>query len=335
VDDRASAVPSAEWHRLLEIACPDYEFKNFVKAGGQAFGLLVYDSLMDMDLFLKLYKPSPKKTGVSADAQSYYWDKDHIRAWMLCAGIQQKLATKIKNILPIYGRKDGLTPWVAMEYVENGKELFDWIQAKKQAEIVQLWIGIAKTVQEMHEYGYLHADLKTGNILVREGLPVLLDFDVSRPSNPNSELAKLHGQFVLSPGYQAPEQMGLADTSVTENTDIYQLSVLLCAMIAKKTPRSIFSDNRLISEIPLSDCPGEFREIVMMGRSYEITQRPASVEKLIELVTVALAGSSPAAPLTPQKKQESCIACPLRDTQNLDDPFFDTLRKITQRIFIG
>ena len=97
--------------------------------------------------------------------------------------------------------------------------------------------AIADGLQEAHQHGILHRDLKPGNVVLSEGgLPKILDFGIARLIGGDGGAAPLTitGLILGSLPYMAPEQlMGEADDA---RTDIYALGVMLFEMATGRRP---------------------------------------------------------------------------------------------------
>lgn len=91
-------------------------------------------------------------------------------------------------------------------------------------------------LEQVHASGFLHRDIKPGNIIIDvEGVPTLIDFGASRAA-----MADRTGSLtaVFTPGYAAPEQF----TSSRQGpwTDIYGLAATLYHAITGSALRSAF-----------------------------------------------------------------------------------------------
>src|SRR5690625_7960721 len=93
-----------------------------------------------------------------------------------------------------------------MEYVA-GPSLFDLLEGRPGRKLsisdaVRTALHIGAALNHLHSYGYLYLDLKPANLMVRNRLPVLIDFDTARPV----ELAAAEDIPRLRTGpYMAPE----------------------------------------------------------------------------------------------------------------------------------
>ncbi len=146
-----------------------------------------------------------------------------------------------------YGEANGCA-YLAMELLEPG----ELPTGDKNA--ARFLLSICDAVAELHSRGYIHRDIKPGNILWRDAIPVLADLGLaktvgrmaraaeSRPLTGGSGVPPLrenqtetrHG--VGTPGYGAPEQVERGEATVS--SDIHALGVLADACFRGKPPRT-------------------------------------------------------------------------------------------------
>ena len=113
-------------------------------------------------------------------------------------------------------------PFVVMDYLEGepflAKAGVDW------ADCAQGILRLLETLDQLHQCGIAHLDLKPGNIVLTVNGPVLIDFGLSTGPRLQASLSP-SGQIAGTPQYLAPEQLlsGQAD----HRSDIYSLGVLL------------------------------------------------------------------------------------------------------------
>lgn len=89
-------------------------------------------------------------------------------------------------------------------------------------------------LQKVHEIGFLHRDIKPGNILLSEaGLPTLIDFGAARLAIAGRSSTM---PAIFTPGYAAPEQFATGKQGPW--TDIYGRSATLHHAITGKPPSS-------------------------------------------------------------------------------------------------
>jgi len=95
-------------------------------------------------------------------------------------------------------------------------------------------LKIADGLDQVHQYGFLHRDIKPVNLIVRkDGTPVLLDFGAARPTDSKGGA---HTAFV-SAGYTPIEQYQEGKgMELGPWTDIYSLGATLYYAITGTTP---------------------------------------------------------------------------------------------------
>jgi eukaryotic-like serine/threonine-protein kinase len=104
--------------------------------------------------------------------------------------------------------------WIALEWIARGS-VRDVLRAGDAAALAPIarWARpLARALARIHERGYVHADVKPANVLLRNvGEPVLTDFGLARPRGAPSAGG--------SPGYVSPER--LAGRPSDPRDDIY------------------------------------------------------------------------------------------------------------------
>ena len=132
------------------------------------------------------------------------------------------------NIATIYDfdSQDGVD-FLVMEYVE-GTTLSE--KLSNGPLVTKLGRQVADALEEAHERGVIHRDLKPGNVMVTaKGQAKVLDFGLAKLVRPVSETAVTESltETPAAAGtlpYMAPEQ--LQGQEVDARTDIYALGVL-------------------------------------------------------------------------------------------------------------
>ncbi|MCG3130174.1 MAG: Serine/threonine-protein kinase PknD [Phycisphaerae bacterium] len=111
-----------------------------------------------------------------------------------------------------FGAGLGPQPYFVMEYVE-GIPLTRFVRERKLPlrERLRLFVTVCDAVQEAHQKGVIHRDLKPGNILVTaEGFPKLFDFGIAKvlssTAAPIEHTLTGEHQLLGTPQYMSPEQ---------------------------------------------------------------------------------------------------------------------------------
>ena len=153
---------------------------------------------------------------------------------------EAKLLAKMKSAafprFYAYGASGGV-PYYAMELLEPGDP------PAGSGEVARFMLGVCSAVAELHSIGFVHCDIKPGNILWRSpSEPVLADLGLAReadvPGRP--DLSRQGHPATLAgagtPGYGAPEQMERGEA--TAASDIHALGVLADTCFGGKPPRA-------------------------------------------------------------------------------------------------
>jgi serine/threonine protein kinase len=139
------------------------------------------------------------------------------------------------NLVTLYGvERDGEIPFLVMKHV-TGRTLANVIEERTKLslnEAMPLIKQMTAALVALHVHGYVHRDLKPGNVIVsEEGHVTLLDFGLIR-SHDNALTQP--GVALGSPFYMSPEQ-ALAE-AVDARSDLYTLAVVLTELLSGKRP---------------------------------------------------------------------------------------------------
>jgi tetratricopeptide (TPR) repeat protein len=136
-------------------------------------------------------------------------------------------------------------PFFTMELLE-GETLFALIRARQRmsrAEAFPIAVQMAEGLQAAHDAGVVHADFKSGNVLLIRGKrgirAVITDFGLARidpTSAPPDETRTMNaeGAFAGTVAYMSPEQM--TGGSLTAASDIYSFGIVLFEMATGEMP---------------------------------------------------------------------------------------------------
>jgi len=140
------------------------------------------------------------------------------------------------NVCTIYEiQNTGDQPFIAMEYVEgkNLREIIYENSSISKKHVIEYAIAIAKALQEAHQAGIIHRDIKSENIMVNAKNQVkVMDFGLAKVQGSNLVTKTEHIAGTMA--YMSPEQA--RGEVVDQRTDIWSFGVVLYEMLAVKLP---------------------------------------------------------------------------------------------------
>lgn len=149
---------------------------------------------------------------------------------------EQRVLKRLRhpNIVRLYG--SGVVddrPYLLLEYMA-GPSLFEMLESlpKRRLHVpdaIRATMHVGAAIHYLHRQGFLYRDLKPSNVLLREGIPVLVDFDVVRRINGRRPADRLG-----TAPYMAPEQIRREPLSPA--TDVYGLGALLYELLTGRWP---------------------------------------------------------------------------------------------------
>jgi len=225
----AQALPAG--HAVLE-----YRIDKLLGVGGFGLTYLATDANLNLRVALKEYLPGDialrgadqSITPSTPDAaDDFDWGKrrflDESRT---LASFRHPNIVRVMRFFEANG-----SAYMVMEYVE-GDALPEWIKPRRpldQAQIAALAGPLLDGLEVVHSAGYMHRDIKPGNIYIRnDGSPVLLDFGSARQKN--QELTA-----IVTPGY-APFEQYHSQGKKGAWSDLYALAGVLYWMITGNRP---------------------------------------------------------------------------------------------------
>ncbi|MBI5546609.1 MAG: protein kinase [Deltaproteobacteria bacterium] len=146
------------------------------------------------------------------------------------------------NIVPVYGvgRHFG-QPFIVMKKL-TGKSLGYWIGDRanqslrpQREEVLSILRQLCAGLGFIHENGFVHRDLKPGNIHVGlDGHTTILDFGVLRDPSSSQNLTRA-GNPLGTPHYMAPEQATGA-SNLDQRADLYSVGAVLYEILSGAPP---------------------------------------------------------------------------------------------------
>ncbi len=227
-----------------------YEVLEVLGQGGFGITYRVRDTQLDREVALKEYLPPAlaiRQDGSSVlprsteAAEDFSWGRDRfVSEGRTLANLHDAPAiVKVFDFIETNG-----TSYMVMELVRGGT-LEDRVKEKGPLlppEIDTFLPPLIEGLERVHATGYLHRDIKPGNILLNEaGLPTLIDFGAARLAIAGRSSTMT---AIFTPGYAAPEQFTTGKQGPW--TDIYGLAATLHHAITGKAPPSAF--DRLLDD---------------------------------------------------------------------------------------
>ncbi|HXV99922.1 MAG TPA: serine/threonine-protein kinase, partial [Anaerolineae bacterium] len=138
------------------------------------------------------------------------------------------------NILPIYDvGLEGDLSYFVLKYVPGPTLRHLLGQPMDLATVSQFIDQIAAALDQAHERGIVHRDVKPTNILMEDNWLLLADFGLAKIIEGSQEITG-SGTIVGTPAYLSPEQ---AEGKPTDHrADIYSLGVVLFEMVVGQVP---------------------------------------------------------------------------------------------------
>ncbi|MFH1434964.1 MAG: serine/threonine-protein kinase, partial [Pseudomonadota bacterium] len=234
-------------------------------------------------VYLALQLPLKKQVALKMIAGISLDDHSRKRFEREATAISSLYHPNIVSLIDYGVRPDTGAPFMALEFVRNGKELSQLMIEKmkkrekwKKDDLINIFTQILNGLGVAHKSGLIHRDIKPQNIMLAdvEGNPFfvnLLDFGLVRALEdlPGLETLTTEGAVVGTPQYMAPEQVAGAG-ELDHRVDLYAVGAILYEMVTGR-----------------ASCPGKTtREIFYTKLSPDFDPmkdvRPGSVEPAIE-----------------------------------------------------
>jgi len=300
-EDELDRIETDLWIEGLPDRLDDYEILRLIGRGGMAAVFEARDVSVGKVVALKVLLP--QFAGSTA-----YLARFHREALM---------AAKLThpNTVHVFraGSHEG-AHFLVMEYVE-GRPVSALLREHgpmEEGHALDIALAVARSLQEAHQLGIVHRDVKPSNILISKwGVVKLTDFGIAKQiSDIGDERLQRSLTFgiVGTPQYMSPEQVrGAKD--IDARTDIYSLGASLYHMLAGAPPYEAHTPQETMYRVTSAEAedlrtrrPGLSRDTGdlvcrMMARAPE--QRFESCEALAVEIEAVRARVAPVAPPPP------------------------------------
>lgn len=148
---------------------------------------------------------------------------------------------------------------------------------------LQLFSQTCGAVRFAHDNGIIHRDIKPANVVLdAAGDAVLTDFDIADITFARTQSVMAGG--LGTPQFAAPEQMMATSVEAHPTCDIYSLGKLLVFLLTQAPPPPGSIGPRESPDYLKSIQPARFRSVIRAALQHNPSNRPQSVEGLIELL---------------------------------------------------
>ena len=221
-----------------------YTIERELGEGGMATVYLADDLKHERKVALKVLKPELAAV---------------VGAERFLAEIKTTANLQHPHILPLFdsGEVDGFLFYV-MPHVQ-GESLRERIDREKQLGVedsLAITQKVADALDDAHENGVVHRDIKPGNILLSErGEPLVADFGIALAvAQAGAGRITETGLSLGTPHYMSPEQ-ATGDRDVGPRSDVYALGCVLYELLAGQPPFSAPTAQAVLVQILTSDAP--------------------------------------------------------------------------------
>lgn len=134
--------------------------------------------------------------------------------------------------------------YFVMEHIK-GSTIDDYVKENQLTErqIIRLMLKLGLVIQDAHQHGIIHCDIKPANVLIGDdGILKLLDFGIAQLlNNPTPEKKNnTSKRFALTPEYSSPRRHQQHTPVISD--DIFSLGILLSHTLSGKIPAVIVPD---------------------------------------------------------------------------------------------
>ena len=203
------------------VSIPGYRVIRPLGVGGMASVYLALQESLDREVALKVLAPA-------LAANQEFTDR-----FLKEGRITAKLSHP--NLVTVFDiGQHGTIYYLAAEYIPGGtlrEKLTAGISIAESLDVVR---DVAHGLHYAHEMGFVHRDVKPGNVLFRlNGTAVLADFGIAK-SMDGKTMATQIGSSIGTPHYMSPEQARAEQ--VDGRSDLYGLGAMLFELLVGTPP---------------------------------------------------------------------------------------------------
>ena len=218
----------------------EYTLLNYIGSGGFAdVWKAEKKTALDVNYFaLKFFRPN--NDGVDFDKV-----RKEINVWKQLKGLPHIISVTELDQFEDY-------VYVVSDFAEGGS-LEDWLKANDGKassieEAIKITSDILVGLENLHEKGFVHRDLKPDNVVILNNKHCLTDFGITRQMKSHSKATGTAGTFE----YMPPEAFD-KKPSISVETDLWAVGVILQQLLTGKLPYPQEDQPSLIAAILMSE----------------------------------------------------------------------------------
>jgi hypothetical protein len=207
------------------VQIPGYTILRPLGIGGMASVYLALQESLEREVALKVMAPA---LAANQEFTSRFLKEGRITA---------KLSHP--NLVTVFDiGQHGTTYYLAAEYIPGGTLREKMAAGMSIGEMLDVIRDVAAGLHYAHEKGFVHRDVKPGNILFKtNGTAVLADFGIAKSMDQSASsrtMATQVGNSIGTPHYMSPEQARAE--KVDGRSDLYALGAVLFEMLTNEPP---------------------------------------------------------------------------------------------------
>ena len=213
--------PKCGYQIMMPMKLRQFELRAFIAAGGMGAVYRAFDLVLEREVAVKVMK-----TELLNDPQAL---ESFYREARACASLNHTNIVHIYTFDESEGQK-----YLAMELADQGSldARIELYQRLSELEVLDIGIKMASALDMALKHGFLHRDLKPGNILFNaDNEPKLVDFGLARKAD--AEHNPEEGAWG-TPYYVAPEK--IKREPETFSSDMYSLGGTLYHALTGHVP---------------------------------------------------------------------------------------------------